>query len=296
MNAAASAVIPVAAHDATPAPVSLGRTVAEIRKLLPGSGLQEAARTSVRDVSRHRSQIVGKFYGATISTQFQPWRRPQDGAIVAVEAYARSQSRAGEGLSPWQSLADAAVDVDLVLLDRLCRTVHALNFFAPAGAASALTPLVLNVDARLLHAVPERHGEFFGKVLGLLGVSPKQIVIDIRTHQLLDLSRLRQILASYRRHGFKVAVNADGMIHARSLADLLAPDILMLDALQFTPERLARHAASLVRGGVQVAVKRIETAGQLAAAKDASVAWIQGFHLDMPAAETAAVAPKKSEI
>ncbi len=286
MNALASAIAPAATS------LSLGRIVAEIRKLLPGSGLQEAARASVRDISR--SQIVGKFYGATISTQFQPWRRPQDSAMVAVEAYARSQSRAGEGLSPWQSLADATVDVDLITLDRLCRTVHAMNFFAPIdapGRLSALTPLVLNVDARLLHAVPERHGEFFGKVLGLLGVSPERIVIDIRTHQLLDLSRLRQILASYRRHGFSVAVNADGMIHARSLADLLAPDILMLDALQFSPERLARHAASLVQGGVQVAVKRIETAAQLAAAKDAGVAWIQGFHIDTVAAEAAVFSP-----
>ena len=283
MNAVATA----AAHSAAAPVASLGRTVAEIRKLLPGSGLQEAARTSVRGISRSRSQIVGKFYGAIISTQFQPWRRPADGAIVALEAYARSQSRAGEGLSPWQTFADTAVDSDLVTLDRLCRTVHALNFFGRVGTASEPVPLVLNVDARLLHAVPKRHGEFFGKVLGLLGIAPERIVIDIRTHQLLDLSRLRQILASYRRHGFSVAVNADGMIHARSLADLLAPDILMLDALQFAPESLARHAASLVQGGVQVAVKRIETAGQLAAAKEAGVAWIQGFHLDTPAADAA---------
>ena len=282
----------LAAVAAAAPSAGFGRIVAEIRKLLPGSGLQLAT-------TGGRSQIVGKFYGATIDTLFQPWRRPADGTIVAVEAYARSKSRASVGMSPWQTFADAAVDDDLVMLDRLCRTVHALNFFGPVDTrrkVSAPVPLVLNVDARLLHAVPERHGEFFGKVLALLGVSPERIVIDIRTHQLLDLTRLRQILASYRRHGFSVAVNADGMIHARSLADLLVPDTLMLDALQFTPERLARHAASLVKAGVHVAVKHIETAGQLAAASDAGVAWTQGFHLDTLSAEFAAAASKNARI
>lgn len=268
-------------------PAALNRALAGVRRARPAiAGLQIS----------EPGRVVGKYYGAYISSNFQPWRRPADGAIVAVEAYARSQSRAGVGLSPWQAFANVAVDGDLVTLDRLCRTVHALNFFgridagSKASAMSAPVPLVLNVDARLLHAVPERHGEFFGKVLSLLAVSPERIVIEIGTRQLLDLTRLRQILASYRRHGFSVAVNAEGMIHARSLADLLAPDYLMLDALLFTPEKLARHASSLVRGGVCVAVKHIETAEQLAAALAAGVGWTQGFHLDMPDAEPAATA------
>lgn len=278
---------------AAPRTRTLGRAVAELRELLPGSMLQLADNGQ----RGSGSQVVGKFYGAYISTLFQPWSRPADGTIVAYEAYARSQSSAGAGLSPWQAFANAAVDSDLVNLDRLSRTVHAFNYFASDNAATVprTEPLVLNVDARLLHAVAERHGEFFGKVLNLLGVPPERIVIDIHTNQLLDLSRLKQILASYRRHGFAVAVNAEGMLHARTLANLLAPEYLMLDASVLSPESLARHAGSLVRNGVRVAVKRIETARQLAAAIESGVDWVQGFHLDETGIEPASASRKYRE-
>lgn len=187
-------------------PAALNRALADVRRALPAiTGLQ---------LSEH-GRVVGKYYGAYISSTFQPWRSAAGGEIVAYEAYARSHSKNGEDLSPWQLFADAAVDSDLVTLDRLCRTVHALNFFSRLDLAQ---PLVLNVDGRLLHAVSERHGEFFGKVLSLLGVSPQRIVIEIHTSHLLDLTRLKQVLASYRRYGFVVAVNAESTIHARSYA------------------------------------------------------------------------------
>jgi EAL domain-containing protein (putative c-di-GMP-specific phosphodiesterase class I) len=251
----------------------LGRALAAVRDALPAiTGLQLA----------ETGRVVGKYYGAYISTTFQPWRNPAHGAIIAYEAYARSHSKNGGDLSPWQLFADAAVDSDLVTLDRLCRTVHTLNYFSGRDITQ---PLVLNVDARLLQAVPERHGEFFGKVLSLLGVSPTRIVIEIHTSHLLDLTRLKQILASYRRHGFAVAIDAESVIHARSLAHLLVPDLLMIYASAFSPDALARQVASLHEAGVRVAVKHVETAETYAAAVAGGVDWIQGFHLDRPATE-----------
>ena len=254
---------------------AVNRILAEIRRAVPAiSGLQVGA----------RGQVVGHHYGANISTAFQPWRARAGEEIVAVEAYARSDSKHGEDLSPWQLFADVAVDNDLVNLDRLCRTVHALNHFAVAGADCLL---VLNVDARLLRAVPARHGEFFGKVLTLLGVSPANIVIEIRTIHQFDLSRLRQIVASYRKNGFAVAVNAEDAIHALSLAQLLAPEILMLDAIGYTPDQLRRYVAALVGHGVKIAVKRIETAEQAAALRAAGADWVQGYHFDQSSTRVA---------
>lgn len=252
--------------------LTLERTLDAVREALPAiTGLSTAA-----------GRALGKYYGAYISSAFQPWRDSADGRIVAFEAYARSHSKNGSDLSPWQLFADAAVDSDLVTLDRLCRTVHALNYFSREEFAQ---PLVLNVDARLLQAVPERHGEFFGKVLALLGVAPSRIVIEIHTSQLLDLTRMKQILASYRRHGFSVAVNADSVIHARSLAHLLAPELLMVDASAFSPDSLGRQVASLHEADVRVAVKHIETPQAHAVAVAAGVNWVQGFHLDLPSAD-----------
>jgi len=253
-------------------PAARKRALAEVRRTLPAiTGLQVAA----------HGRVVGKYYGAYLSSTFQPWRDAA-GKIVAYEAYARSQSKHGSDLSPWQLFADAAVDSDLVTLDRLCRTIHALNFFSRTDID---VPLVVNVDVRLLQAVAEHHGEFFGKVLAVLGVAPERIVIEIHTTHLLDLSRLKQVLASYRRHGFAVAVNAESVIHARSLAQLLAPDLLMIYASSLAPELLTRHLAGLAVGDVRIALKHIETAEAAAAAAAAKVDWLQGFHLDRPAPE-----------
>lgn len=228
-----------------------------------------------------RGEVIGRYYATNISSVFQPWRTADGNEILAIEAYARSHSKHGEGLSPWQRFADAAVDNELVSIDRLSRTVHALNYFT---VSEGDFPLVLNVDARLLRAVPERHGEFFGKVLALLAVPAQRIVIEIRTIHQLDLTRLRQILRSYREHGFAVAVNAEGAIHARSIAELLAPDYLMIDAANFSPADLRRHVAALVGAGAKIAVKRIETEAHAAAARFAGADWVQGFCFDRPSA------------
>ncbi|MDD5175349.1 MAG: EAL domain-containing protein [Sterolibacterium sp.] len=248
----------------------LNRTLAGIRRAVPSiASLQ---------VNEH-GRVAGRYYGANISSVFQPWRAPASEEMVAVEACARSYSKKGEGLSPWQHFADTPVDSDLVNFDRLCRTVHVLNYFT---AADNTHPLVLNVDARLLQAVPERHGEFFGKLLSLLGVSPENIFIEIRTIHQFDLSHLRQILASYRKSGFAVAVNAEGNLHARALAELLRPELLMLDAMGFSPDELRRQVSSLASSNVKIAVKRIETIEMANAVRSAGADWVQGYFFDQP--------------
>jgi EAL domain-containing protein (putative c-di-GMP-specific phosphodiesterase class I) len=251
---------------------ALKRTLADIQAAVPAVGGLRIA---------EHGRAIGRYYGANIATAFQPWRMANGTEIAAVEAYARSHSKRGEDLSPWQLFADNAAADDLVTLDRLSRTVHAINYFL-VGEGSL--PLVLNVDARLLETVPERHGEFFGRVLDILGVPSEQIIIEIRTTHQLDLTRLRSILASYRKHGFAIAVNAEGSIHARSLAELLKPDILMLDARGYFPDELRRHAGALVGSGPTLAVKRIETPAHADAVTTAGVDWVQGHFFDIPGA------------
>jgi EAL domain-containing protein (putative c-di-GMP-specific phosphodiesterase class I) len=265
--------------------VALERTLVAVKRALPELVALQLTKRGGQGVQR----VVGKLHGSYIASTFQAWRRPHDGALVAHEAYARSHSKNGEDVSPWQLFADAEVDHQLVTLDRLCRTVHALNYFAgddPGLSSLPGLPLVLNVDARLLQAVPDRHGEFFSRVLALLDVAPEQIVIDIRTAQTFDLTRLRRVIANYRQHGFQVAVNAEGVIHARSLANFLAPDFLMLEADVFSPAALATLTATLAQNDVRIALKRVETPAQLAAAKDAGVHWVKGFLLDRPESVT----------
>ena len=95
-----------------------------------------------------RQRVAGRFFGATLTTVFQPLRVPGDGRVFAHEALARSYSARGDGLSPWRLFADAASDEHLVTLDRLCRTVHALNYRV-TGLNDVGGHLFLNVHERL---------------------------------------------------------------------------------------------------------------------------------------------------
>jgi EAL domain-containing protein (putative c-di-GMP-specific phosphodiesterase class I) len=223
-----------------------------------------------------QGRVVGRFYGSYITTTFQTWRRP-DGAVVAQEAYVRSHSRIGDGLSPWRLFAETALDHELVALDRLCRTVHALNFSLQADERDVL---FVNVDARLLTAVPERHGEFFGRILALAGIAPQQIVIDIPLSTRIDVRDLRKAIASYWRNGFRVALNAQNAVHASTLCDLIVPDFLMLEGNAVVPDTLQKLRQHLGHLGTKVIVKRIEAPAQLETAVTAGVELLQGFYLD----------------
>lgn len=226
-----------------------------------------------------QGKVVAPGFGGQFTTAFQPWRRAADGAIVAWEAYARPLAGAADGESPWRRQAAGEIDAGLIALDRICRTVHVLNYLAHGAP---LLPLVLNVDARFLHAVPDRHGEFFGQVLAALGVAPQRIVIETRTSNLFDLSRFREVIDSYRSHGFQVAINAEGLIHARTLAEVLAPDHLMVEADLFGAPALRALVAALKPTGVAVAAKCIAREELAVAARCAGVAWVQGFFFDRP--------------
>jgi hypothetical protein len=161
-------------------------------------------------------RVIGKFYGATITSAFQTLRDPASRQILAHEALARSYSANGAGLSPWGLFADASTDEHLIALDRLCRTVHVLNYCVCGLHADGGT-LVLNVHERLLHAVVTGHGAFFRQVLDVIDVLPASIVIDIPQLKSADVHWLKHVVESYRRAGFGVAIEASSALQAKLL-------------------------------------------------------------------------------
>jgi EAL domain-containing protein (putative c-di-GMP-specific phosphodiesterase class I) len=171
--------------------------------------------------------IVGKFYGATISTTFQHLLDPASGALIGHAALARSNSANGSGLSPWGLFAERASDEHLIALDRLCRTIHALNFRA-SGLSTAGGTLLLEVHERLLHAVPHGHGTFFRQVLELIGLPPARIIIDIPPLQTSDVHWLRRVVGSYQSSGFGVAIAVTSALQAKLYATLLRPQWIRL--------------------------------------------------------------------
>jgi len=215
----------------------------------------------------------GKYFNTTLTSAFQPVRAfggstQARARIVAQEGFARSYSQEDSGLHLWRLLDQAASDDESVELDRLCRMLHAINFYRQA---SETVGLHLSVHARLLTAVDSNHGIAFRRILNLLELPHDKIVLQMPVVTQNQGWLLNYVLDNYRRNGFKLGVSA---IDARELNDLAA-----------TRELLSRAAVQ----GVQIVFKRVENAqvfDQLAALVEelALPLYAQGYLWDTPAA------------
>lgn len=245
-------------------------------------------RTLPRDADgRHRlwsaqdGQIVGRFMACNLSSVFQPVVRLGDGAPFGHEAFVRSFDDAGSDLSPWNLFAHAASDESLVELDRLCRTLHVLNYFGRAEPAGSL---FLNVHGRLMLAVGDDHGSAFGRVLSALHIQRRAIVIESPSAMADDLSMLAYVMLNYRYNGYRIAVNLPGPALLDALFDQLRPDFVKLDGSRDDIARdlpaLAEHCA---RNGAKLIVTRIESAALLEKVRNAGAAFGQGHALGRPA-------------
>jgi EAL domain-containing protein (putative c-di-GMP-specific phosphodiesterase class I) len=180
----------------------------------------------------------------------------------------------GERASPWSVFAQAADDAELVTLDRLCRTVHALNYF-PAASSEAV--LFLNVEQRLLTGVSADHGAYFESILALLGIAPGRVTIVMPpTAQDNPVAFVRAAI-SYRIRGYRVLAQ----VRSLSETDLghvfmadphyVAIDAPLPDAAQLTP-----FVESLARRRIQAVMRRVETVEQAGAARRAGIELLQG--------------------
>lgn len=254
-------------------PPALAATLAALAAILPEASQIGAAPSG---------ELTGRFLGTQITSAFQSLRDPLTGSVVAHEALARSFTRDGDGLSPWRLFADAARLPELVVLDRLCRAIHALNYERLGGARRDAL-LVLNVHQRLLHTVPAQHGAFFRAILEQLGLPPQRVVIDIARYLDSDTFDLRRFVANYHDQGFQVAVEADSVHEARIYADFVHADWIRITARKLPPVHLPRLVEKLHAGRSKLVVTRVEEPQIVEVFARAGVDLVQGFALDAPA-------------
>ena len=136
-------------------------------------------------------RVVGHFFHCRLSSVFQPVFDVSERQVVGHAAYVRSDANDDGALSPWGIFALAAEDPLLVRLDRLCRTLHALNYF---GAIPERQILFLAVQPRLLESVKDGHGRAFEKVLDLIGVETSRVVIEIPAEVNQDWRLLKHVI------------------------------------------------------------------------------------------------------
>lgn len=240
-----------------------------LARLGDGSDGDSASRSIWRD---GQGRVQGRFFNATLTSAFQSIQAlANDGVnrISGFEGFARSYTVSDQGLSLWRLLDQAASDDESVALDRLCRMLHAINFFRQQPDADAILDpkpdLYLSVHARLLAAVESHHGVAFRRVLDALEVPHERIVLQLPPVRSNQDWPLAVVLQNYRRNGFRLALNADDVQQGCQLLDLpgqAQADVIKVDAREINDEvtalRLIRGAAAR---GVRLIFTRVDTVG-----------------------------------
>ncbi|MET0964306.1 MAG: EAL domain-containing protein [Noviherbaspirillum sp.] len=204
-----------------------------------------------------RNQAQGRYFNCTLTSVFQPLRLSDSGRIVAYEAFIRSVSDGNPELSVWRLLDGAASDDESVELDRLCRMLHAVNFFRQPGANGS--DLYLNVHERLLAAVSNNHGMVFRRVLESLGLPLRNIVLQLPLARPSHRFLLQYVADNYQRSGFRVALNVANAAEGLRMLELTRPEAILVDARELAD---TADAAALAQAcgsrGVGLVFKRIE--------------------------------------
>lgn len=239
-----------------------------------------------------RGRVTARFCDVDLASVLDPIRLSEAPALT-VGYIARLQSTVNQAASvPVSGRGHAGTDaVRVVNFDRLCRTLHMLNFLG--GNYDPAAQLVLDVDPRHILNVPRDHGAYFAGLIEQCGLATERVVLstslDFGAKPGDYLHRLGQGLANYRSRGYRIGVRLDELPMSKATAHFffrVAPDYLRLDARRF-----ARSARSLPSGagrylgllqrlmfgfGGRVVLEHIEKAESLVLAADAGIEWIQG--------------------
>ena len=221
--------------------------------------------------------VIAQFYRSRVTSGFQPITRAASGERVGNHALLRVESGGGESIAPWGLFAQAGDDAALVKLDRLCRTVHALNYFATSRGDGLL---FLNVERRLLTGVTADHGAWFEAVLAVIGASPTQVVIVMPAEAVENPVAFVRAAISYRIRGYRVMVPVSSVTEADLSHVFLAdPHYVALDAATALGNRdTQRFLEALARRGIHLLARGIESPERAEAARRAGVELLQGFH------------------
>lgn len=136
-------------------------------------------------------------------------------------------------------------DEEFIYLDRLVRTLHALNYLTKPSRGN----LLLKVHSRHVLSVPADHGLAFEEILKPCGLFPEQITLEIAIDDSSDADRLIRAIRNYKSRGYAIAASRFGRNHLDfGLLQEIQPDIVKLDPLLIdSPRPLTRIVDNLRR-------------------------------------------------
>lgn len=234
-------------------------------------------------------RALARFDGLRLSSVFQPLYDLQRRVVIGHEALLRATAPDGRAVGPEAVFSLPAAGSDIVHLDRLVRTLHALNFLVQRQQAGGY--LYLNIHPRHLTTICGSHGLVFEAILKRCGLAPADIVLEVLESEIDDDSHLLDAVNNYRQRGYVIAIDDFGRRHS-NLDRLwrLQPEIVKLDRSLIVAAAEDKRAALVLAKLVEIihalsavaVAEGIETPRQLAIARDAGADLVQGFFLGRP--------------
>lgn len=247
---------------------------------------------------RQNGQIQAQFHGVVLHSAFQALLRSENLAVHAHEALLRASDLHGAPLSPMEAFARCASSEETVLFDRLCRTVHLLNFESQNHEGQKL---FLNVSGKHLLALNDgQHGGYFDQLLKHCHLRPHRIVLEILEAGVDDLQHLNAAVNTYKKRGYQVAIDDFGCDHSNfDRLWRLSPDIIKLDRSlvvegvdNLRARRILPRLIDIIHDlGAQAVCEGIETPEQHQLAVDSGADMLQGYRYGMPQAHLLATLP-----
>lgn len=174
--------------------------------------------------------VSGIFGPIQISSVFEPVRQAGDNEVLIGHIAQLSVTPYDNNQHNQQSMeiGDLLTDVitqpadfqSIISLDRLCRTVHMLNYLAYSDKGGIF---FLDVDPRHILSIERDHGAYFEEIIIKCGLATRNIVISttINSFYALNHTQLLDGLNNYRQRGYQIALNIGSLYAAKGLRDLI---------------------------------------------------------------------------
>ncbi|MBF0462808.1 MAG: EAL domain-containing protein [Magnetococcales bacterium] len=251
---------------------------------------------SAHNLNRSDLWSVGQFGSCRLKSAFQPIFCLSHPRPVGYEGLVRTfRQTDGSPISPQNLFAQATDEAEVILIDRLCRMLHILNFqaFAPEEAW-----LFLNLNPQVVLSGHVQGVHFTTESLARSHLETQRVVIEILEKEIPDEGLLMEAMTHYRERGYLTAIDDFGA--GQSNFDRiwrLQPDIVKLDrsiivnsASNPRARRVLPSLVSLIHeAGCLVLIEGIETREEALISMDSDVDLVQGYYFGRPASDQAAL-------
>ncbi|WP_417228425.1 EAL domain-containing protein [Amphritea sp.] len=235
-----------------------------------------------------RPMLLNQYRGHALSSHFQPIYSIAHRRAIGYEGLIRATSQQGLATPPLELLSLPQSNLEMLGLDRLCRTLHIENFTTQSHNNEWL---FVNLDAQSLLNENPKTG-FTHQLLTQCGLPPHRLVVEILETEVQDHGALKHYIDHLHQLNCLVAIDDFGAGHSNfDRIWQLEPDIVKLDRNLIHAAAQSKRAERILSGiitllhqaGSLVIVEGVETEQEACIAIAANADMLQGFYFAHPA-------------